>query len=83
MKLVKESLYEKFKKDSDPIKDMNIGFKLYRCGGCGVPTDKNGQPLEGEKFDDAVKAIENGVEPKDLTICPRCEHDIYHQRLDW
>jgi len=27
MKLVKEILYEKFTKDSDPIKDMNIGAK--------------------------------------------------------
>jgi len=82
MKLVKESLYEKFEKESDPIKDLDIGFKFYRCGGCGVPTDKKGNELHGDEFDLAVKAIEKGTEPEDLTLCDACEDAIYRQEQE-
>jgi nitrogen regulatory protein PII-like uncharacterized protein len=82
MKLVKTSLYEKFEKESDPIKDMGIGFKLYRCGYCGVPTDKAGNILEDEEYELAIEAIENGTEPEDLTICDICEEAIDRQEYE-
>jgi len=80
VKLVKESLNEKFKKESDPIKDLDIGFKFYRCGGCGTPTDKDGNTLNKEDFDLAVEAIKKGTDPESLTMCDACENAILSQQ---
>jgi hypothetical protein len=32
--------------------------KLYRCGWCGMITDEDGEPLDGEPFEKARRIIE-------------------------
>ena len=36
-------------------------MKIYRCGWCGLPTDENGNPLEGDEFKEAELAIFEGA----------------------
>lgn len=36
-----------------------MNSKIYRCGWCGHPTDKDGNPLKDEDFKKVVNLIEN------------------------
>jgi DNA-directed RNA polymerase subunit RPC12/RpoP len=61
MKVVRESLYEKFTEAGDPVRDMNIGPEgtVYRCGNCGSLVDSNYDYLpDGEEFENAKNIID-------------------------
>jgi hypothetical protein len=53
MKKIREHLYEKFEKESDPIHDMNIGPQenVYRCITCGKLVDEQGDDLSDKEFE--------------------------------
>lgn len=35
-----------------------MNSKIHRCGWCGHPTDKRGEPLSGDSFKKALRIIE-------------------------
>ncbi len=76
MKKVREHLYEKFEKESDPIHDMNIGPQgnVYQCMTCGNLVDGDGgNVLEGDELEKA-KTIINAFGNKRImdTQCYNC-----------
>ncbi len=34
-------------------------LKLHRCGFCGYPTNQKGEPLSGEKFEQAKRILDH------------------------
>lgn len=86
MKLVREYINEKFKEESDPIHDMNIGLPdiVYRCGECGSLCDNHNNILpEGEEFERAKKAIEiwgNKGDKIKYVWCNNCQEEEYRRQ---
>mgnify|MGYP007049865565 CR=1 FL=1 len=76
MKLVKEFLYEKFKKESDPIHDMDIGpkDKFYRCIDCGSLFNEDGEYLKDEDLERANTIINAFNDREIATQCIDCFH---------
>lgn len=86
MKLVREHINEKFKEESDPIHDMNIGPQgiVYRCGECGSLCDShNDQLSSGDEFERAKKIIEIWGDHSDrikYVWCNDCQDEEYRRQ---
>lgn len=57
-----------------------MNSKIYRCGWCGMPTDYNGIPLDGEKFHKASKIINKYGDKKTYMSNGICCEPLYNER---
>lgn len=82
--IVKESI--DFERGLDPKEAMNIGVNLYRCGRCGTYTDKEGNPIDFEKFPeeaDRIYQINNnfGDTTTEAVNGNCCQEDERHEKM--
>jgi hypothetical protein len=82
VKLVREYINEKFtEKESDPIKDMNIGLVdvIYICGNCGELVDQHNEQLpyeseERKKVERTLKILGEDNDRMKMTWCNYCQN---------
>lgn len=72
-----------FERGQDPLKAMDIGIKIYRCGHCGTPTDENGVPLTGEELKRVTDIIDEIGDSKTELLHGKdcCINDPYYNRI--
>jgi hypothetical protein len=64
-----------FERSENPLKSLDIGVKIYRCGYCGNPTTFNGIPLasDSDEYKEAIEVINKiGDDKTELVVGDCC-----------